>query len=846
MAIHAESAEHRHAGGFWPFRFALAWIGLAMMLCLPGCGGCRKTTDADEQEKQQAEEKAKKKKEKEKPPFEAQKPVAMPSGKDFAGTCKPGHWISLVWPDVQANRGDFQGDLHTEVCDIRDQRAPLVAVPYEMANQRPAALAKEQPKSLESTTWIPPQQDAVTVNLKLDAGGGGMTAIQGTMFLHRMHSFQYFFIVLSKAPSRFDYLKTITSIHSRPSKADADAGPKFYEVVSMSGTRRPNLPSNALCWTSIAYLLWDDFDAAKLDIDQQQALIDWLHWGGQIIVSGPDALEQLRTSFLQPYLPASVEKSRSFAGEDLAELQYWAGKVGKPPRPVKPWPGAVLKKDPHDAKYLPYTGELLIERQVGRGRIVVSAFRLSGQDLTGWPGFDCFFNSCLLRRPARIFKGEPNPEGLKLHWIDGTASSPLDAAKMTAVRYFVRDTGVPFASYAKDIVAAHSAGENLGVGGSSARYGTFGNNPNPPPGDDASIEDEIASIPSDQDVAPGLAAWNDFSPVAQAARSALVDAAGIKVPERRFVIWVVIGYLCVLVPANWLVFRFLRRVEWAWIAAPLIAIGCTAVVIQQAQLNIGFARSRNEIAVVEMQSGYSRAHVARYTKLYTSLATRYEFRLDGPGGQILPFPRESAPEQFIMPIWQSRSELVCRRGDETQLTGFSVASNDADSIHSEEMADFGGTVTLHRDSDGVLRVTNGTAHPLDDCKIMRGTSGVAELATIDRLDPGATKPLSFDRPLPATTDRLPRGSDPSGELSAEGIIRVAMEQQKLRPDEVCLLARIVDEVPALTVTPESRHQQKRQAALLVAHLDAGQLPPPAADEEPSSSDAEPQGQPPSP
>ena len=39
-----------------------------------------------------------------------------------------------------------------------------------------------------------------------------------------------------------------------------------------------------------------------------------------------------------------------------------------------------------------------------------------------------------------------------------------------------------------------------------------------------------------------------------------------------------------------------------------------------------------------MQPGYSRAHVTRYTVLYTSLATRYEFHLDDPAGQILPFP----------------------------------------------------------------------------------------------------------------------------------------------------------------------------------------------------------------
>ncbi len=324
--------------------------------------------------------------------------------------------------------------------------------------------------------------------------------------------------------------------------------------------------------------------------------------------------------------------------------------------------------------------------------------------------------------------------------------------------------------------------------------------------------------------------------MAQAARAALKNAAGISVPERSFIVWVVVGYLCALVPGNWLVFRFLGRVEWAWIAAPLIAIACTVVVIQQAQLNIGFSRSRNEIAVIEMQSGYPRVHVARYTALYTSLATRYEFHLGDPGGQILPFPRDSSRGDFLMPVWQARGELVCRRGDDTQLTGFNVGSNVADFMHSEEMADFGGTVTLRRDSDGGLRVTNGTPHPLDDCRAVRGKSGSADLARIGRLEPGATAALHFEplgREGKAVTDNRRQGLDPSGELSAQGIAEVALERQELQSGEICLVARVADDVPGLTVIPDAR--QTRQAALLVAHLDAGRLPDPERDVKPSNS-----------
>ena len=155
-------------------------------------------------EKQRAEKA--KKKEKEKEPFEARPPAVMPVAKDFAGSCKPGHWISQVWPDVQANRGDFQGELHTEITDIGSRRVPLLAVPYEISNQRPVALAKGQPKSLESFTWIPLRQDARSVNFKLAASGGGPAAIETSMGLLRMPSYRYHFVVLSQAASRYAYL----------------------------------------------------------------------------------------------------------------------------------------------------------------------------------------------------------------------------------------------------------------------------------------------------------------------------------------------------------------------------------------------------------------------------------------------------------------------------------------------------------------------------------------------------------------------------------------------------------------------------------------------------------------
>src|SRR4029077_7573477 len=119
----------------------------------------------------------------------------------------------------------------------------------------------------------------------------------------------------------------------------------------------------------------------------------------------------------------------------------------------------------------------------------------------------------------------------------------------------------------------------------------------------------------------GIGAWNDFSATAGAARLSLREAAGVEVPDAGLVVLCLAAYLVTLVPLNWLVFRSIGRVEWAWIAAPIIAIIGTWIIVQRARLDIGFVRSQTEIGILEQQPNHSRAHLSRYTALYTSLST---------------------------------------------------------------------------------------------------------------------------------------------------------------------------------------------------------------------------------
>ena len=141
----------------------------------------------------------------------------------------------------------------------------------------------------------------------------------------------------------------------------------------------------------------------------------------------------------------------------------------------------------------------------------------------------------------------------------------------------------------------------------------------------------------------GVAGWNDSSAVARESQSVLDASAGIEPPSSQFVLTALGIYLLLLVPVNWGVFRLIGRVEWAWIAAPILSILAAVGIVRTAQLDIGFARSQTELSILELQNGYTRGHMTRYASVYTSLSTEFsvDFDNDGARGQPWGSPMES-------------------------------------------------------------------------------------------------------------------------------------------------------------------------------------------------------------
>src|SRR6185369_592530 len=239
-----------------------------------------------------------------------------------------------------------------------------------------------------------------------------------------LRDYEHIIVVLasgSATPASYAHLDRLLSVKMPQVEATESETLRYYYVFRPTVEKTAPLPSHPLAWTTIAYLVWDDFDPRVLTSQQQQALIDWLHWGGQLIVSGPNSLDKLRGSFLSPYLPGEMTQSIKLTQDDFAELnqrfslkhdETQLARQSRRPKgenlqtirisEERPMVGVEMQLNAAATK-MEGTGGLVVERRIAGGRIAVTRFPRTDVRIKLWKNFDGFFNSVLLRRPGRAF-----------------------------------------------------------------------------------------------------------------------------------------------------------------------------------------------------------------------------------------------------------------------------------------------------------------------------------------------------------------------------------------------------------------------------------------------------------
>jgi hypothetical protein len=727
---------------------------------------------------------------------------------------KPGHWttVSQMW---QANTDDVRGELQAVSSAMRSSSGASArslddVVGYRVT--RPAILPKGQAKTLELRMLIPAlggDISRIDIRSQLRSPQIGLP-IEGTSkAISSLQPHEYFAVILTGRPERFAAIQTHDWVRSP--KAGAGPGEEFnYRLVFPETAGVLPLPDTFFEWTSTAYLIWDDIEPQQLTSDQRRAIADWVHWGGQIIVNGPAAAEALAGSEVASLLPVAEVRGTALEAEPLGELLgAWTVPTDSSAGTVR----GLLENGTQrlgvagslapGARDVPRTGSMVLERRAGRGRVCLTRFDLTADWLAQWNSAAAFFHSVLLRKPPRTYAAI---QGVAAQQYSGAYQGrEQDARLATSLRILSRDWLGP--------AAYPSAADR------EERQGTPDPNATAGPSRRPVAAAGWLGAGEPNRVGESCGAWNPESAVSQSAFELLRDQAGISVPSIAFVAKSLAWYLLILVPLNYLVFALLGKLEWAWLAVPVIGLGGAAWIARSAQLDIGFARSLTEVNVLELQPGYRRGHVSRYMALYNSLSSRYDFHFD----------RREAVAALVTSEEQAGGPIFAQAFEEgVSLNGVRIPSNQTSTLQAEQIAELAGTIDWERGggesapargSDGG-RVLNGSGWSIYDAVlVVCDPAGAMHYDYLGLLESGGNPSvrlsegtLSFSEPLPLAVDRL------MGQL---------VSGRGMAPGTALLVGRIEERLPGLRIEPAISQYQSQ--TVVVAHLLAPPIPTPVRD-----------------
>lgn len=830
------SEECRHSCKIvWSTLLRLPGCFLCLALVgLSGCGGCLR----DSQEKltrEELEQRAKERRES----LELSELISLPADSERKQvTAKPGHWIETQ-QSFKSNREDLQV-LAVEEVVRGSEPIKIPGTNFTNAFTRRTSLPQGQTKTVDLQCFIPfsgkkadvPSSVSSQLNIKTELQAWPlMTPIlqfPSIMPANELKEHEFQLVVLSPKALSYKFVSALDAVFWQGENLMLEERTRSYYVtlVEPADNSYP-FPRSMLTMTSIAVILWDDVSPDDLSENQKNALVDWIHWGGQLIVSGAGSWARLQNSFLSPYLPASSADSTALNSEDFQELSatWMVGDLN--PRGIQspiqivgdPIAGLQLQLN-EKGSWLPGSGDMVAESQVGRGRIVVTCFPLNEPQLFNWNYFSSFFSTGLLRRHPRQFRPAPETREPVQFWSAPYQNSERDARMHSNLRILTRD--LPLSLGVGDQLKAD---ELDGIGGTEFNL----------------IAENAINTPAVQrNLAEGMqwggrgAAWNDYSGMSFEAMEALKSAAGIELPSKRTIVYLLGGYLFCLVPLNWFLFRLMGKLEFAWIAAPVMAIVGVVIVTRVARLDIGFARRTTEISVLELQASHPRGHLTQYLGLYTSLSVDYS--VDFPENDSVALPlgdisrtvRRAGAENRNLRTNFGLSEGVT-------LEPLTVYSSSTEMIHAEQIVSLEGGLRLGNRSNegkGAEAIKNETGLNLRATMILRRTrDDSVEMAWVGDLLSNQTVTLRF---VPATTDLLwenwkkelatqPDQPAPESKDSAEidtlwigGILKEVVRKTPLMPGQTRLFAYTNDRSSQLTLSPKEDQYDGR--CIVVAHL----------------------------
>jgi hypothetical protein len=733
------------------------------------------------------------------------------------------HWSTLTL-EVKANEEDYEGAL-------RSYPVRLVGMPHEVSYLREARLIKDQQAHLAMQVMLTrpvPKEWA----LDLVRAGALRPDASWQASLMNLEPHQMLVMVLSKeGTNQFATWNRMSAMI--PGQAENDGGEiekqRYYRLVLPADPEKVLLSPHPLVWSTISHVIWDGLPPDTLSVSQQQAMLDWLHWGGQLVITGgagaPFAL--FRESFLGPYLPADATgETVPLAEADLRPLSQSYrppthpaspgdqtqpvpltteeavdrfARAYQPPAPIRPAPSrpvylSVLRPDP-GASTIPL-GEsspalLAVERRVGRGRITMLTINPNDPSILAWPGLDTLVRRVVLRRPEEPVVGPGGFDGFR---FQPPRRGRLLGQELSWYRVASRDIGGPPVT-----ASTGSAAEERGGAPPTSRP------------EDPDFETPWNRI-------SGVADWRDSARMPVLCRDLLKEASGITIPSPLFVMKVILAYLIAIVPLNWLVCRFLfNRREWAWLVVPVVALGFAVGVERMAARDVGYETACDEIDLLEVHGDYPRSHLSRVASLYTTGRSKFAISYpNDPTAVVLPM----STGQSIRSEEISGSSFQCY--PVPALLGLEVQPRSLAMYRGEQMLPLSGAIRL-KGQENDRRVVNGTELDLRDAILIDfDGSGKTRERFLGTIPAGASVEIGKSE-APAAPERFEAGPgpDPNPILSE---LRTTREPRAEDFGEIRLVAWVSGPIGGQVIEPTvDRH---RGFTAVLVHLRSGNPPSP--------------------
>jgi hypothetical protein len=794
-------------------RWSWTWW-ILLLLPIIGCKGC--TNDANTATDDSKGTDPKKKKQR----LIADELRTLPYATESpANLVKPGHWYQ-VRNKLKANFGDEALTASITVTDKGGLPLSLGWGSESVDFMRNFSLAVGQEKAIDAVLLHPfPPKNALNqdnqesktaaIRTRFALRGIGTPILEESFPTRLLDGYQYDLVVVSRDLSRHTFWRGLDCIVWRRADDLQENRIVPHRIVDIKEEElSSHFPNRLATMTSISHIVINDASLSVLSQEQQAALADWLHFGGSIIINGPEAVGSIENSQLKEWAPLINTSEGEWSEESQADLDasWTIHRVGKErvrfqsDRKIPILKGTLAE----NATWVPMLEGLVAERLIGQGRVVMTTFPLTDAAFLRWPSYSSLIHNAILRKPHRTTSLGDEANTQFADSFLGTERNPFHS---TRLRLWARD-----------------------LDGSMSRTAR---NPTKDPNPTAESRFPDGKTTS-------LGAWNSDSNILKQATDCLRESSGISVPQIGTIMKLLLGYLIVLVPINWLIFKLIGRVELAWVAAPLIAMIGAAFVARSVQLDVGFSRSQTSLGFMECHNNYDRGLMSNYYALYTSLSTNYQAVYKEGDGLVAPTQRQSMrsglSENQPLEYWNADD-----RG--SGLQRFPVLSNSTGMLQSEEVIHLSGPVRWKLTSDhSEVRVTNDGSVSLQDVGLFGVDEQGSLVATwIGSLEPGqsankAIRPVEGNDRWFSEWDSKPllkkptdlRGRDgflwtdePIDDVYLGTMLLEIAEGYPLQRGEFIALGWMEANPSRLEISP-STLQQKHKTVVLM-HVQAGQL-----------------------